>query len=165
MRSLFVCTSFLLSLSFVGACGEDGGGGDTDATPVTDATPADAMPLTASCIEAANHSDLAWLQDNIFTGGCAAFSSCHMSEARQAANLNLESGMTLAAMLNVDSVLFPDWKLVVPGDPTNSYLMVILGAEIGPLKDGVGTMPFNSGTLCKPKLDAVSRWISDLPQP
>ncbi len=164
MRLLFVFSSCVLSLSLIGGCGEDGGGGDTDASIAIDATPADAMPPSPSCIEAVDHSDLPWIQDNIFTPGCAAFSSCHMGDARQAANLNLEPGMSLAAMLNVDSILFSDWKLVVPGDPANSYLMVILGAEIGPLKDGVGTMPFNNPKLCQPKLDAVSRWISDLPQ-
>ena len=31
------------------------------------------------CEEAAQHSDLAWLQANVFTPGCAAFGGCHGS--------------------------------------------------------------------------------------
>lgn len=165
MRLLALCSTILFLTI---ACGEDGGGGDVDAslvdaTSAADAMSPDAMP-TASCLEASNHSDLPWIQENILTPGCSLFGSCHMGEALQAGGLNLESGMSLASMLNVDSGLFPEWKMVVPGDPQNSYLMVILGAENGPLDPDVNTMPFNNATLCQPKLDALSRWITELPQ-
>ena len=122
----------------------------------------DAAPLSASCVEAMDKSDILWIQDNIFNS-CAAFSACH-GAVTPAGGLNLESGFAEAAMLNVDSVLFPEYKLVVPGDPENSYLMTILGAVDGPLSDDVGTMPYNNPTLCQPKLDAIGRWISALPQ-
>ncbi len=113
-------------------------------------------------MEASDHSDLAWIQENIFTPGCAAFSSCHMGDANQAGGLNLEAGQAEANMLDVDSVRFGDWKLVVAGDPDMSYLMVLLTGEGGPLDDEVGTMPYNNPKLCEPKIEAVRRWISSL---
>ncbi len=112
-------------------------------------------------MEAADHSDLEWLQANVFDS-CSAFGVCHKGAAMSAGGLNLESGNTQDAMSGVTSTLFSDWTLVVPGDPANSYLMVILGAEDGPLKDGVGTMPYNNPLLCQPKLDAINRWITSL---
>jgi hypothetical protein len=86
-----------------------------------------------------------------------------MGAASSAGGLNLEDGMSEAALINVDSSRITDWKLVVPGDPDNSYLMAIMGAVDGPLTDGIGTMPFNNPTLCQQKLDAIRRWIGDLP--
>lgn len=151
-----------------GACGGD----DPDDGEVADATVGapdgesapeyDARPLSPSCMEAASHSDLAWIQDNILTPGCASFDSCHKGTANQAGGLNLESGNSEAAMLGIDSTRFNDWKLVVAGDPANSYLMVLLTGEGGPLAEGVGTMPYNNPLLCDPKIEAVRRWITAL---
>lgn len=149
------------------ACGGDDDGADpADAAPAAaDATvpdDPDAMPLSQSCIDAMDHSDLAWIQDNILTPGCASFNSCHKGAAIQAGGLNLEAGNSEAAMLGVDSVRFEDWKLVVAGDPDNSYLMVILTGEGGPIDSGVGTMPYNNPLLCEPKIEAIRRWITNL---
>jgi len=159
----------LLSLSLLGAAacgGDDSEDNPADAAPgVADAMSqdqADAMPLSPSCMEALDHSDLDWIQDNILTPGCAGFDSCHKGAAAQAGGLNLESGQSQAAMLGIDSVRFTDWKLVVAGDPTNSYLMVLLTGEGGPLDDDVGTMPYNNPKLCEPKVDAIRRWITGL---
>ncbi len=107
-------------------------------------------------------SDLAWIQKNIFTPSCASFSVCHMGQANSAGGLNLEDGLSEAAMVGVDSERIVDWKLVVAGDPNNSYLMAILGDVDGPLTDGIGTMPFNNPLLCQQKRDAIRRWISSL---
>ncbi len=126
------------------------------------ASAADAMPLSPSCMEASEHSDLAWIQENILTPGCASFASCHMGDASQAGGLNLEAGQSEANMLGVDSVRFAEWKLLVAGDPDMSYLMVLLTGEGGPLSDEVGTMPYNNPKLCDPKIEAVRRWISSL---
>lgn len=143
-------------------CGEDdeGAGIEPDATVVE---APDAAPLSASCMEAQDKSDILWIQEKIFDS-CAAFSVCHQGAAISAGGLNLESGFAETAMIDIDSRLFPDYKLVVPGDPDNSYLMVILGGAQGPLKDGVGTMPYNNPLLCDPKIDAVARWITALSQ-
>ena len=156
MKACFTLLPLCLSLAL--ACGDDAAPAEPDATPMFDAT-----PPSPSCLEAENHSDLAWIQSEILTPSCANFSVCHMGNASSAGNLNLEAGNSETNMVNVDSVRITDFKLVVPGDPDNSYLMVILGDVEGPLTDGIGTMPFNNPTLCQQKQDAVRRWIGTLP--
>jgi len=75
-----------LPLAMILACGVGGGDDPPDATINYDASP--------SCLEAEGHSDLAWLQANVFTPSCAAFTSCHRGTASQAAMLNMEDGNT-----------------------------------------------------------------------
>lgn len=118
-------------------------------------------PIDASaiCLEARNHADLDWLQDNVFTGGCSNFVSCHKGAATQAGRLSLERGRTHDSLVNQPSTRFPTWKLVVPGDPAMSYQMVVLGQYPGPLDPRIGTMPYNSRLLCQEKRDAIERWI------
>ncbi len=151
-------TLLSLSLSIVIACGDDG------APAGPDASPPDAAPPSPSCLEAErdNISDLAWIQENVFTPSCANFSVCHMGNASSAGGLNLEDGNSEARMVDIDSTRITDFKLVVAGDPDNSYLMVILGNVDGPLTDGIGTMPLNNPTLCQQKQDAIRRWIGTL---
>ncbi len=110
-------------------------------------------------MEATTHSDLAWLQEKIFTPSCSAFVSCHKGAALEAGGLSLEDGQTIPQNVNIDSTLFPAFKRIVPFDPANSYLMIILGEFPGPLDPEVGTMPYNNPKLCQEKLDAVERWI------
>lgn len=130
------------------ACG--GGGNDTP----------DAM-LSPVCLEAQDHSDLAWIQENIFTPNCAAFAACHQGAATQAQGLNLEAGNSEANLVGVASQRFPDQTLVVPGDPQSSYIMTALGSYVGQLSD-VGTMPPNSPLICVQKREAIERWIDSL---
>jgi hypothetical protein len=151
-RSLLPLCFFVLF-----ACGDDG-------APVgPDAAMPDSMPASVSCMEAENYSDLPSIQSEIFDKSCANFSVCHMGNASSAGGLNLEDGNSEANMVNIDSVRITDFKMVVPGDPDNSYLMVILGDVDGPITDGIGTMPFNNPILCKEKRDAIRRWIGALP--
>lgn len=131
--------------------------------------PADAavveVDASASCIEAREHADLEWLQDEVITQGCAGFSACHKGDADDAEGLNLESGNTMANLVDVASHKQPDMVLVSPGSPVDSYLMVILGhygvddARIDP---ETGTMPYNLPLLCVEKRDAIARWIESL---
>ena len=127
------------------ACSDDAGDGGADAS--------------VSCVEATSHADLDWIQDEIFEKGCSSFQSCHKGAARQAGGLNLEEGRSHAALVGIPSTRFTTWQLVVPNQPAESYLMVALGQYPGPLEPRIGTMPFNSGLLCKEKRDAVERWI------
>jgi hypothetical protein len=134
----------------------------------------------AFCAEAPNHSDLPWLQENVFTPSCSHFSACHMGRASDAAHLSLEPGKSQRQLVNIDSDLFGpdgteqhgDWVRVVPGDPDHSYMMVVIGDLEGPLTDctsdyatcmehHVGSMPYNSPLLCQEKRDAIRRWIAD----
>ena len=139
--------STLLILTMAACSGDDGNGdGGVDA-------------ISASCMEATTHSDLAWLQEKVFTPSCSAFVSCHKGAALEAGGLSLEPGQTIPQTVNIDSDLFPAFKRIVPGDPANSYMMIILGEFAGPLDPEVGTMPYNNPKLCQEKLDAVERWI------
>ena len=64
-------------------------------------------------------------------------------------------------MVGVDSILFPQFKRVVAGDPANSYLLMILGHIDGPIDPNVGTMPGgNNPLLCVEKREAIARWIT-----
>ena len=131
-----------------------------------DAGPPDANPF---CAAATTHSDLPWIQANIFTPSCSRFSACHQGRATMAGGLSLEDGMSWSNLVNVDSKLYgPNgtamqgtWKRVVPGDPDNSYLMVILGQKPGPIDPMTGTMPYNSPLLCQEMRDAIERWIQN----
>ncbi|MBK9029809.1 MAG: hypothetical protein IPL61_00450 [Myxococcales bacterium] len=133
------------------------------ACDLNNAPGADAGPdaISPTCLEATTHSDLTWIQDKVFQPSCAGFRDCHQGAAVDAAHLSLERGQSQPQMVGIDSELFPQLKRVIAGDPANSYLMMIIGSYVGPLKDGVGTMPYNSALLCKEKRDAVERWIAD----
>ncbi len=129
-----------------------------------DSSSADAMP-DPLCIEAETHSDLPWLQENVFTRSCAQFSSCHMGNAPSAGGLNLEEGMLEENVVNVESDLAPGMDIVEPGSPSDSYMMVILGefgADDPRIDPSVGLMPFNNETLCTQKREAIGRWIASL---
>jgi hypothetical protein len=142
----------MFSLAATAGCG----GGDESS--------ADAMP-DPLCSEAETHSDLAWLQDNVFTRSCAQFSSCHMGNAPSAGGLNLEEGMLEENVVNVESDLAPGMDIVEPGSPSDSYMMVILGefgADDPRIDPSVGLMPFNNETLCTQKREAIGRWIASL---
>lgn len=160
---LFLALPLVLTV----ACG--GGGGDDDDDTGPDAG-VDAG-LSPSCVEAQSHSDLEWLQDNVFTPSCAAFTSCHRGTASQAAGLNMETGNTETNLVNrtaiAEGVEGMGLTVVVPGDSANSYLMVLIDHESrggrlsGPLPTA-GTMPFNNPLMCAPKRDAIARWIDSL---
>lgn len=129
----------------------------SDDANAVDAAPPDADPL---CLEAVNHSDLDWIQTNIFTPSCSRFTACHQGNALMAGELSLEVGETHPEMVGVDSALFPEFKRVVAGDSASSYLMIQLGSIDGPRTEA-GTMPYNSPLLCEEMRDAIARWIDE----
>jgi hypothetical protein len=118
--------------------------------------------LSPTCLEAEDHSDLAWIQREVFTPSCASFNACHVGAATTAGGLNLEPGESEAAVVGVPSASFEDWLLVEPGLPESSYLLVILGGAPGPVDPSVGLMPLRAPALCRPMVDAVGRWIAEL---
>jgi hypothetical protein len=138
---------------------QTGCGGSSSDSADASTGPADASP---SCLEAAEHSDLEWIQENVITPTCAAFSACHKGAASAAGDLNLEAGMFEANVVDVPSELAPGLDLVEPGSPEDSYMMIILGhyGDDDPrIDDDVGTMPYNLPLLCQEKRDAIERWI------
>lgn len=139
-----------LALAGLPAACSDSSSGD----PAPDAGP------SADCLEAKDHSDLAFIQAKIFTPGCSAFTSCHRGAATSAGGLSLEAGQSLPQMLDKTSRLDNTKKLIKAGDPANSYLMIILGKYPGFIDPNVGTMPSRNPLLCAEKLDAIERWIT-----
>ena len=132
----------------------------SDSAPSTDAPTAIDAPPSAICLEANAHSDLAWIQEKIFTPSCSGFSACHKGAAREAGGLNLEAGNSHASLVNKPSDLFPQFQLLKPTDANNSYLMIVMGHFAGPIDNKSGTMPFNSALLCVEKRRAVERWVN-----
>ena len=72
---------------------------------------------------------LARLSDEIFTPRCAT-SGCHAGN-NPAANLPLGAREIAAAIVDVPSAAKPDYKLVAPGDPVNSYLLMKMRGDEG----------------------------------
>lgn len=156
-----VISRFALALSVTAA----GCGSSDDGQPSTPDAGLDAGP-TPLCLEAEDHSDLEWLQENVFTRSCAAFSSCHQGRALSAGGLNLEAGNVEENVIGVQSELAQDMLIVAPGSPEDSYMMVILGqygTDDPRIDPEVGTMPEDNPVLCQQKRDAVARWITELP--
>ena len=110
-----------------------------------------------TCEEARSHSDLAWIQANIFTASCA-LGACHRGTALSAGRLSLEAGTSHAQLVNTASTSATSWMRVVPSDTAHSYLLVAIGAQSGPLPSD-GVMPLGSSVLCSEKRDAIKRWI------
>jgi|SRR5215510_7152432 len=119
------------------------------------------------CLDAVNHSDLTWIEQNIFTKSCA-FSGCHSSSS-DAGRLDLRAGMSRAHLVGVSSVLDSTRKLVVPNDVDASYLMLMV-RDVPPAMANPPASPPSSGYmplgvppslgLCCQKLDALERWIN-----
>jgi hypothetical protein len=131
------------------------GGGAT--APTIDAAP-DA--ISPACLAAETHQDLPWIEANVFATSCAT-ATCHDGTAvSPATKIDLHPGKSRASLLGVTSILEPTRTLVVAGDPTSSYLMVMLGSVPGPISFEIGTMPMNGYLLCLPKRDAIARWIA-----
>ena len=153
----------LALLALLAACG--GGGGEEEGPP-------DAMGPSQACLDAVDHSDFEWIQDNIFSKQCSAFSSCHKGSATSAGELNLEEGNTFENVVDVKADVceaYPgcdeNLDIVEPGAPEKSYMLIILGhyGEDDPRIDPeVGTMPFNNRPICQEKRDAIERWILSL---
>lgn len=164
--SRFSSLSTLLLFSLV-ACG---GGGDDDGSSGDDGGDGD----SAKCVEADQHDDLDWIQDNVFTVSCSLSASCHAGSANLARNLNLEPGMSEGNLVSQPSMgeFSGGLNLVEPGQPDQSYLMVVLG-QFGSDDDRLPedsdgnkiTMPDSSSgydLLCEQKRGAIERWIGTL---
>jgi hypothetical protein len=122
-----------------------------------------AVSTTAPCVAATTHSDLAWIEQNIFTPSCA-FSGCHDSPT-DLGKLDLRTGMSHATLVGTMSKLETTRMLVVPNNVQASYLMLMLHdfdpAMASPpgTAPGVGYMPQGAPELCCQKLQAIERWI------
>jgi len=120
------------------------------------------------CQDAVNHSDLAWIEQNVFKGACD-FSGCHNGDNSAQGKIDLRIGKSYAHLVNYASVIDTTRKLVVPNDVAASYLMLMV-RDVAPAMANppgnpppgkVGYMPQTGGStvLCCQKLDALERWI------
>ena len=134
----------------------------------TPSTTVDA-PLSQACMDATQHSDLAFIENVIFKNSCE-FSGCHNgSSGTKAGRMDIRPGMAYAHLVNVTSEIDMTRKLVVPGSPNESYLLMMMEqippAQMTPPASDppadVGFMPQGATSpLCAEKRDAVQRWIA-----
>jgi hypothetical protein len=125
-----------------------------------------AISTVPQCVDAVSHSDLSWIEANVFVPSCD-FSGCHNGAAGNASIVDLRTGKSAAHLVNFTSHLDSARKLVVPNDLPSSYLLMMLG-DIAPADakppasalPSVGQMPQGLPQLCCQKLDAIERWIT-----
>jgi len=98
-------------------------------------------------------SSLSSIQKEIFSGSCAK-SGCHAGSNPQA-NLNLEDGNSYTNLVNVDALLYPGQKRVIPFDSKNSLLIKILRGEVSP------QMPISADPLSSAVIDSIAVWIDN----
>ena len=98
-------------------------------------------------------SKLSDIQAKVFNQSCA-LSGCHGSTNNQA-SLLLTDGSSFSNLINVQSLLFPQFKRVDPNNSSNSLLIKILRGEVSP------RMPFNRDPLATAVIDSIAKWIDD----
>ncbi len=84
---------------------------------------------------------------------------CHNTEDPKA-KLLLEKGLAYEQLVGRASVQVPDLQIVVPGDPSTSYLWhkIDFTAEVG---KGMPRTLFGSKRLPEEEVDLIRRWIED----
>ena len=97
-------------------------------------------------------SKLSDIQAKVFTQSCA-LSGCH-GPANNQANLLLTDGNSFTNLVNVQGLLFPQFKRVVPDSSSISLLIKILKGEVSP------RMPLNRDPLSAELIDSIASWIN-----
>ncbi|MGE0545566.1 MAG: hypothetical protein AB7O24_06485 [Kofleriaceae bacterium] len=127
-------------------------------------------PTPAACLAANGRSDFAFVRDKILVKQCT-YSGCHNGSADEAGQLDLRMENAYASLMNRLSLIDENHLLVVPGMPTQSYLLLMLKHiqpadmepdAIPPDETDPGYMPKASvfKPLCIEKLNAIERWIA-----
>jgi hypothetical protein len=135
-RILFPISLLLLSI-VIWSCSSDS---PTEPDKGTDSAP---NPL----------SKLSDIQTKVFNVSCA-LSGCHGATNNQA-GLLLTTGNSFSNLVNVQSVLFPQFKRVEPNNIANSLLIKILKGEVSP------RMPLNRTPLSAAVIDSIAKWIDN----
>lgn len=133
---VFKCLMILVIMFYIVGCSED-------------QTTAPNIPPPNSSTPLAKLSDI---QVKVFTNTCAV-ANCHSAAANQA-NLTLTSGQSFSNLVNVQSVLFPQFKRVEPGSAGNSLIIKILKGEVSP------RMPLSGTPLSNDVIDSIEVWIN-----
>jgi hypothetical protein len=92
------------------------------------------------------------IQDKVFTQSCA-LTGCHGPNNNQA-NLLLTEGNSYANLVNIQSLLFPQFKRVVPDSSSQSLIIKILKGEVSP------RMPLSRDPLPPAVIDSIAAWIN-----
>ncbi len=136
MKKIWIILSILSALTIYQGCGGD--------------NPAEPSP---SPVNSSGLSKFSQIQNQIFSQNCTS-SGCH-GTANNQANLLLTEGNSFSNLVNVQSVLFPQYKRVVPGNSSQSLLIKILKGEVSP------QMPLNRTPLPAEIIDSIAAWIDD----
>jgi hypothetical protein len=107
----------LLAVSALGACGKDAADGTADTGPATETSPTD--PTATGEL-----TTLTEVQGQVFTPSCAQ-SYCHDADA-PSTRPRLTPEHAYGDLVNQGASGVPGAILVVPGEPTNSYLIMKL---------------------------------------
>lgn len=137
----------------VPSCGEQ----DTEAIGTTMAIE-QTDSQSNECSEGGSRSDFAWLADNVFSSESCTSTSCH-SPTSSADVLDLSRAAAYQSLTRATASLAPG-RVVVPGEPSTSWLLTKLGYNsdielLGAL------MPVGRDRLCDDQLEAIARWIED----
>jgi hypothetical protein len=126
------------------------------------------VSTSGPCKDAETQQSYAWIQANVFAPSCT-FTSCH-DDSQPAGGLDLKTaGPSHAALIDAPSGIANGRKLVVAGQPKQSYLLMIMQqfppemmepTPATPPPDAVGYMPQAAPPVCCQKLDAIDRWIA-----
>lgn len=87
-----------------------------------------------------------------------AFGGCHSAATHQS-GLTLTAESAYDALVGKRSTLRPSQTLVVAGDTTRSWLLVMLSADEA-RRSGVSRMPLAASPLTPNQLATVARWIA-----
>lgn len=98
-------------------------------------------------------SKLSDIQTKVFNQSCA-LSGCHGATNNQA-TLLLTDGNSFSNLVNVQSLLFPQFKRVEPNNSANSLIIKILKGEVSP------RMPLNRDPLSATVIDSIAKWIDN----
>ena len=116
----------------------------------SDDNPTEPPPNSSSQVPSSKLSDI---QAKVFTQSCA-LSGCHGPTNNQA-GLLLTDGNSFTNLVNVQSVLFPQFKRVQANSSANSLLIKILKGEVSP------RMPLNRDPLSPAVIDSIAKWIDN----
>ncbi len=92
----------------------------------------------------------------IFQKRCAA-GGCH-SIATHQAGLTLDSTVAYESIVGVPSTLQPSAKRVVPLEPSQSWLVTMIGADDA-ARQGLSRMPLATQPLTDNQIATIIRWI------
>ena len=145
MSTCLVATLFATALA--GCPSDDAPEEPIDAAPPG---PPDAMPQEANLENV----------QALFDRSCAG-ASCHINfTAQPGGALDLRPGASCSNLIQIGAVEVPEQTLLVPGNPTQSYLLCKSTPNCPDLPDRAVLMP-PPGGLGATDLDLLSRWIAD----